>query len=74
MKLGKSGKGREVVSNKTEEVKIDKDDKIGERKGDLTKLTEKLQNLSKMVHDLLECPDSVPDNEVEKIMLNYSIF
>ena len=45
------------------------DYEIGERKSDLTKMTERLENLAKMVYNLLECSNSLVDKEV---MADYS--
>ena len=48
------------------------DDEVRERKSGLLKKTERTENLSKMLHNLLECSNSVAEDEVDWIMSNYS--
>ena len=48
------------------------DDEVRERKRGLLKLIERTESLSKMVHNLLECSNSIAEDEVDVIMANYS--
>ena len=48
------------------------DDEVKERKSGLLKLIERTENLSKMVHNLLECSNTVGKDEVDEIMATYS--
>ena len=54
------------------DVKQLSNDEVKERKSGLLKLNERTENLSKMVHNLLECSNSVAKDEVDKIMGKYS--
>ena len=54
------------------DVKHLSDNEVRERKSGLLKNTERTENLSKMVHNLLECLNSVAEDEVDRIMSNYS--
>ena len=54
------------------DVKQLSDDEVRERKSGLLKLIERTENLSKMVHNLLECSNSIAEDEVDVIMANYS--
>ena len=45
---------------------------VSERKTGLLRPIERTENLSKMVHNLLECLNSVAKDEVDEIMANYS--
>ena len=53
------------------DVKQLSNDEVRERKSGLLKLIERTGNLSKMVHNLLECSNSVAEDEVDEIMANY---
>ena len=48
------------------------DDKIRERKNVSLKLIERTENLSKMVHNLLGCLNSVAKYEDDEMMVKYS--
>ena len=48
------------------------DDEVRVRKCGLLKLIERTKNLSKMVHNLLGCSNSIAEDEVDKLMANYS--
>ena len=45
---------------------------VSERKTGLLRPIERTENLSKMVHNLVECLNSVAKDEVDEIMGNYS--
>ena len=45
---------------------------VSERKTGLLRPIERTENLSKMVHNLVECLNSVAKDEVDEIMANYS--
>ena len=45
---------------------------VSERKTGLLRSIERTENLSKMVHNLVECLNSVAKDEVDEIMANYS--
>ena len=45
---------------------------VNERKTGSLKPIERTENLSKMVHNLVECLNSVAKDEVDEIMANYS--
>ena len=47
-------------------------DEVKERESGLLRPIERTENLSKMLHNLLECPNAVSKNEVDEIMANYS--
>ena len=49
-----------------------RNDKVRERTGGLLKLIERTESMSIMVHNLLECSNSVAVDEVDEIMANYS--
>ena len=53
-------------------VKQLSNDEVRERKCGILKFIERTKNLSKVVHNLLECSNSVAEDEVDKIMANYS--
>ena len=48
------------------------DNEVKKRKSGLLKLIERTENLSNMVHNLLECSNSVAKDGVDEIMSNYS--
>ena len=52
------------------DVKHLSDDDVKERKSGLLKLIVRTENLSKMVHNLLKCSNSVGKDEVDEIMAN----
>ena len=54
------------------DVKQSNDDEVRERKNGLLKLIERKEILSKMVQNLLECSNSVAEDEVDEIMANHS--
>ena len=54
------------------DVKQFNDDEVREGKGGLLKLVERTENLSKMVHNLLECSNVVAEDKVDEIMANYN--
>ena len=54
------------------DVKQSNDDEVRERKNGLLKLIERKEILSKMVQNLLECLNSVAEDEVDEIMANHS--
>ena len=47
------------------------DYKISDRKNELPKQVQKLENLSKMVHDILECSKPAMGNRINDIMDMY---
>ena len=47
------------------------DDEISDRKIELPKQVQKLENLSKMVHDILECSERAMENRINDIMDMY---
>ena len=47
------------------------DDEISHRKNELPKQVQKLKNLSKMVHDIVECSESAMKNRINDIMDMY---
>ena len=47
------------------------DDEISDRKNEFPKQLQKLENLSKMVHDILECSESAMENRINDIMDMY---
>ena len=59
---------RDLQSTLKTDVKHLSNDEVKERKSGLLKLIERTENLSKMVHNLLECSNSVAKNEVVEIM------
>ena len=61
---------RNLQSTLKNDIKQLSDDEVRERKSVLLKLIERTENLSKMVHNRLECSNS--EDEVDKIMANYS--
>ena len=61
---------RNLQSTLKTDIKQLSNDEVRERKSVLLKLIERTENLSKMVHNLLECSNS--EDEVDKIMANYS--
>ena len=63
---------RNLQSTLKTDVKHLSNDEVKERKIGLLKLIERTENLSKMVHNLLECSKSVAKDEVDEIMANYS--
>ena len=63
---------RNMQSTLKTDVKHLSNDKVRERKSGLLKLIERTKNLSKMIHNLLECSNSVAEDEVDNIMTNYS--
>ena len=63
---------RNLHSTLKTDVKHLNDDEVKERKSGLLKLIKRIENLSKMVHNLLECSNSVAKDEVDEIMTNYS--
>ena len=63
---------RNLQSTLKTDVKELSDDEVRERKSGLVELIERTENLSKMVHNLLECLNSVAEDEVDEIMANYS--
>ena len=63
---------RNLQSTLKTDIKHLSDDEVKERKSGLLKLIERMENLSKMVHNLLECSNSVKKDEVDEIMANYS--
>ena len=63
---------RNLQSTLKTDVKHLSNDEVKERKSGLLKLIERTENLSKMVHNLLECSKSVARDEVDEIMANYS--
>ena len=63
---------RNLQSTLKTDAKHLSNDEVKERKSGLLKLIERTENLSKMVHNLLECSKSVAKDEVDEIMANYS--
>ena len=63
---------RNLQSTLKTDIKHLSDDEVKERQSGLLKLIEGMENLSKMVHNLLECSNSVEKDEVDEIMANYS--
>ena len=63
---------RNLQSTLKTDVKHLSDDEVKERKNGLPKLIKRTANLSKMVHNLLECSNTVAKDEVDEIMANYS--
>ena len=63
---------RNLKSTLKTDVKHLSDNEVKERKSGLLKLIERTKNLSKMVHNLLECSNSVAKDEADEIMANYS--
>ena len=63
---------RNLKSTLKTDVKHLSNNEVKERKSGLLKLIERTKNLSKMVHNLLECSNSVAKDEVDEIMANYS--
>ena len=63
---------RNLQSALKTDIKKLSDDEVREKKSDLLKLIGKTENLSKMVHNLLECSNSVAKDEVDEVMSNYS--
>ena len=63
---------RNLHSTLKTDVKHLNDDEVKERKSGLLKLIKRIENLPKMVHNLLECSNSVAKDEVDEIMTNYS--
>ena len=63
---------RNLKSTLKTDVKHLSDNEVKERKSGLLKLIERTKNLSKMVHNLLECSNPVAKDEVDEIMANYS--
>ena len=63
---------RNLQSTLKTDVKHLNDDEVKERKIGLLKPIERTENLSKMIHNLLECSTSVAKDEVDEIMANYS--
>ena len=63
---------RNLQSTLKTDVKHLSNDEVKERKSGLLKLIERTENLSKMVHNLLEYSKSVAKDEVDEIMANYS--
>ena len=62
---------RNLQSTLKSDVKHLSNDKVRERKSGLLKVIERTENLSKIVHNLLECSTSVSEDRVDKIMANY---
>ena len=62
---------RNLQSTLKTDVRQLSNDEVRERKIGLLKLIERTENL-KMVHNLLECLNSVAEDEVDQIMANYS--
>ena len=48
------------------------DDEITSRKSDLPKEMKKVENLSKMLHNLLECSNSVVENQIDEMVERYN--
>ena len=63
---------RNLQSTLKTDVKQLSDDEITEKKKGLLSLIERTENLSKMVHNLLEYSNSVAEDEVDEIIANYS--
>ena len=63
---------RNLKSTLKTDVKHLSDNEVKERKSGLLKLIERTKNLSKMVHNLLECSNPEAKDEVDEIMANYS--
>ena len=63
---------RNLQSTLKTDIKHLSDDEVKERKSGLLKLIEGMENLSKMVHNLLEYSNSVEKDEVDEIMANHS--
>ena len=57
---------RNLQSTLKTDVKELSDDEVRERKSGLVELIERTENLSKMVHNLLECLNSVAEDEVDE--------
>ena len=64
---------RNLQSTLKTDVKHLSDDEVKERKSGLLKLIERMENLSKMFNNMLECSKSVAKDEVGEIMADYSI-
>ena len=64
---------RNLQSTLKTDVKHLSDDEVKERKSGLLKLIERMENLSKMFHNMLECSKSVAKDKVCEIMADYSI-
>ena len=47
------------------------DEEVAIRKGDLPKEIQKLENLSKKIHDILECSESSMEHKMDEIMQRY---
>ena len=47
------------------------DEEVANRKGDLPKDIQKLENLSKKIHDILECSESSMEYKIDEIMQRY---
>ena len=63
---------RNLQSALKTDIKKLSDDEVREKKSGLLKLIGKTENLSKMVHNLLECSNSVAKDEVDEVMSNYN--
>ena len=63
---------RNLQSTLKTDVKHLSDNEVKERKSGLLKLVERMENLWKMFHNLLECSNSVAKDEVGEIIANYS--
>ena len=63
---------RNLQSTLRTDVTYLSNDKVRERKSGLLKVIEKTENLSKIVHKMLECSTSISEDKVDKIMANYS--
>ena len=63
---------RNLQSTLKSDAKHLSNDEVRERKSGLLKLIERTENLSKMVYNLLECSNSVAEDAVDEIMVNYS--
>ena len=63
---------RNLRSTLKTDVKQLSNDEVRERKSGLLKLIKVTKKLPKMVHNLLECSNSVAEDEVDEIMANHS--
>ena len=63
---------RNLQSTLKTDVKHLSNDEVKERKTGLLKLIKRTENLSKMIHNLLECSNSVAKDKFDEIMANYS--
>ena len=63
---------RNLQSTFKTDVKHLSDNEVKERKSGLLKLVERMESLSKMFYNLLECSNSVAKDEVGEIIANYS--